>query len=125
MKSCYIYFLWFIAFDPTTGGLVLYLKYGYARNLHRLKAYYTHNPAIVLVQTVTVYKKTRHRLERRIHRELEDRGLQRKQAEDGTITEWFVVPLTRASEFIGGFSTLKTCKGRKVTHYENGKAVHS
>lgn len=102
------------------------VKIGYAKDFQRFAAYYTHNPTAKLYQTLTVYPKTKHRLERQLHKEMALLGYRRIQAEDGRITEWFFIPYSKAQPFLSqGFAQFKACQKRKITHYINGKAVHS
>lgn len=101
------------------------VKIGYAKDFRRFSAYYTHNPTAKLFQTVAVYAKTKHHLERQLHKEMANLGFRRIQAEDGRITEWFFIPYNKGKTFLEqGFAQFEACKGRKITHYMNGKAVH-
>lgn len=93
-----------------------YFKVGYTSNLvKRLIPYFTHNPAVQLLETIETYKKTKHALEIEIHEEILKMGYSFKVAKNGTVTEWFLVPKDKEKEFEkNGLSQFKACKGRVI-----------
>ena len=95
------------AYHNTMRGTILH-KVGFSGNwFNRRNSYITDNPLIEFVEYVETYKKTKHRLEREIQREIEELG-GRFVTNNGKKTEWF--------EFDGEFSLsmLKSCKGRVI-----------
>lgn len=93
-----------------------YFKVGYTKNLvQRLIPYFTHNPAVQLLETIKTYKKTKHNLESEIHEEILKMGYSFKVAKNGTVTEWFFVPAAYEKEFEAkGLAQFNACKGRKI-----------
>ena len=102
----------------------IYFKIGYTSNLlNRLIPYITHNPSAKLLQTVTVYGKTKRQLETAIHNEIEELGLEFKIDErSGIATEWFAVNVN--SQFLNdiktnGLQVFKNCENRKsIINYD-------
>ena len=83
-------------------------KTGFSSNwFNRRNSYITCNPLIEFVEYVETYKKTKHKLEREMQKEIETLG-GRYIVNHGKKTEWF--------EFDGDFSLdmLKSCKDRKI-----------
>lgn len=97
-----------------------YFKVGHTTNLvNRLIPYFTHNPAVELLETVKTYKKTKHNLETEIHNEIIAMGYTFKIAKNGTLTEWFFVPKEKEQEFEkNGLSQFKACKNRIINKVE-------
>ena len=93
-----------------------YFKVGYTLNLaKRLLPYFTHNPAIEILEVVKTYKKTKLSLEKEIHKEITNLGYSFKVAKNGTLTEWFFVPADKEDEFQKqGLKQFKACQSRKV-----------
>jgi hypothetical protein len=103
----------------------IYFKVGYTSNLlNRLIPYITHNPTTRLLQTVTVYGKTKRQLETAIHNEIKQLGFEFKIDErSGISTEWFAVDIN--SQFfnnirLNGLQVFKNCENRKsVINYDS------
>lgn len=102
----------------------VFYKVGYTSNLFkRLIPYMVHNPSFQLIQTATVYKKTKRGLENEIHKEIENLGFKfHKHQFFGMKTEWFAVNTN--SKFyenikMNGLQVFKSCKNRKsLINYE-------
>ena len=86
-------------------------KIGYTsrRLAERLRQYATHNPNIVLLEWVQVYRKTKRTLETALHSELKDLGYDFVNTQ-GIRTEWIALP----NKCSVSLATLAACKGRKV-----------
>lgn len=103
----------------------MYFKVGYTNNLlNRLIPYISHNPTTKLLQTVTVYGKSKRQLETAIHNEIKQLGFEFQIDErSGIITEWFAVDIN--SQFfnnikLNGLQVFKNCKNRKsVINYDS------
>lgn len=83
-------------------------KVGFSGNwINRRNSYITDNPLIEFIEYIETYKKTKHRLEKEIQKEVEALG-GRYVINHGKKTEWF--------EFDGDFSLdmLNCCKRRKI-----------
>ena len=115
-----IYLMKTASFEPNT----VYYKVGFTSNiLKRIKPYITHNPSTILLQTVTTYEKTGRQLEKDIHKEIEQKGLNFEKDKFLNIkSEWFQVNTT--SEFYkdiekNGLKAFKSCKQRKTIEWCN------
>lgn len=103
------------------------LKIGYATDLiTRMKQYATHNGASKFLEYAETYKKTKHNLEKTLHKELTDRGyirLYKKVLIWNVKTEWFHLTYEQWQELINNSDTIlgnfKACKGRKVCKVED------
>jgi len=93
-----------------------YFKVGFTHNiLKRLIPYFTHNPNVVLLETIKTYHKTKQNLETTIHSEILAKGYTFKVAPNGTVTEWFFVPMKKEQEFaVQGLSQFQCCKNRQI-----------
>lgn len=93
-----------------------YFKVGCTSNLaKRFLPYFTHNPAVEILEVVKTYKKTKFALEKEIHKEIVEMGYSFKIASNGTLTEWFFIPKEYEEEFQAkGLKQFKACQMRKI-----------
>ena len=86
-------------------------KIGYTSRLlaERLRQYATHNPNVVLLEWVQVYRKTKRTLETALHSNLTALGYEFIRTQ-GIRTEWIAL----ANKHSIPLATLDACKGRKI-----------
>lgn len=89
----------------------IFYKIGFTNNLNqRLRQYVTNNPTVELLETVITYRKTKHSLEKALHKELYNRGYRFKIGLFNIHTEWFECDTTTNITL----EQFKACQGRKV-----------
>jgi hypothetical protein len=87
-----------------------YYKIGFTYDItKRLTQYITHNPTIKLLEMVDTYKKTKHSLEKALHKELKQQGY-KFTINYGISTEWIEVDKDRPISL----KNFNSCKNRKV-----------
>lgn len=89
----------------------VFYKIGFTYNLEtRLKAYISDNPTIQVIETINTHKKTKHQLEKQLHKELIKQGYKFHISLLNKQTEWFEVD-KKTNISLNNF---KCCKNRKV-----------
>ena len=97
----------------------VFMKVGYTGKIgERMRAYACHCPGIRLLETAITYKKTKHELEKEIHKEIVAKGYEFYTVHISGLsikTEWFYVPADKVAEFRQlGLSQFKACKNRVI-----------